>query len=163
MARRTRIELFKEAMKFSAAHFTIFSATKRENLHGHNFTVQAELEGAVSDNGMTFDYAECRRRLIEACMKLNEITLLPGKSPHLTVTEEGGHVIAHFNGERIPFLRRDVMVLPVRNVTCEELSAYLLDDVVRDGAYLSEHDVRHVTVRVLFGPGQSASAEWTAP
>ena len=162
MGRRTKIELFKEAMKFSAAHFTIFSATHRENLHGHNFTVQAELEGAVSDNGMTFDYAECRRKLIEACMKLNEVTLLPGKSPHLTVKEDGGHVIALFHDEQLTFLRRDVLVLPVRNVTCEELSAYLLDGIVRDTSYLSEHDVRHITVKVLSGPGQSASAEWIA-
>lgn len=163
MGRRTKIELFKEAMKFSAAHFTIFSATRRENLHGHNFSVQAELEGAVSENGMTFDYAECRRRLLEACARLNEITLLPAKSPHLTVREEGGHVVALFNDERLTFLRRDVLVLPVRNVTCEELAAYLLDGIVDDKAYLVEHDVRSVTVKVLSGPGQSASAEWTAP
>lgn len=69
---------------------------------------------------------------------------------------------AHFHDERLTFLRRDVLVLPVRNVTCEELSAYLLDGIVRDTGYLSEHDIRRITVKVLSGPGQSASAEWTA-
>ena len=37
--RTTTLELYKEEMKFSAGHFTIFSATERENLHGHNFSV----------------------------------------------------------------------------------------------------------------------------
>jgi hypothetical protein len=41
--RRTVIEIQKEYLHFSAAHFTIFSATVRENLHGHNFHVGAQL------------------------------------------------------------------------------------------------------------------------
>ena len=32
-----RIEIAKQALNFSAAHFTIFSQTEREDLHGHNF------------------------------------------------------------------------------------------------------------------------------
>ena len=31
----------KESHKFSAAHYTIFSATERERLHGHNYSVSA--------------------------------------------------------------------------------------------------------------------------
>ena len=52
----TRIELFKESMNFSAGHFTIFSETERENLHGHNFSVYAIFESEVIENGMTFNY-----------------------------------------------------------------------------------------------------------
>ena len=39
----TTINICKEALKFSGAHFTIFSATDRERLHGHNFRVRAEV------------------------------------------------------------------------------------------------------------------------
>ena len=35
----TTIEISKEYLHFAAAHFTLFSATERENLHGHNFQV----------------------------------------------------------------------------------------------------------------------------
>ena len=35
----TTIGLQKKNMKFSVGHFTIFSATKRERLHRHNFNV----------------------------------------------------------------------------------------------------------------------------
>ncbi|EQD50251.1 hypothetical protein B1A_13514, partial [mine drainage metagenome] len=36
--RSVEVDLSKERMKFSAGHFTVFSASERENLHGHNFT-----------------------------------------------------------------------------------------------------------------------------
>ena len=43
----TTIELHKEAMKFSAGHFTIFGPDRREPLHGHNFTVKAEITAEI--------------------------------------------------------------------------------------------------------------------
>ena len=42
-----RIELSKEYLNFSAGHFTIFSATERENLHGHNFQVRGAVTAAI--------------------------------------------------------------------------------------------------------------------
>jgi 6-pyruvoyltetrahydropterin/6-carboxytetrahydropterin synthase len=162
MARRTRIELHKEAMKFSAGHFTIFSATRRENLHGHNFTVHVEIDGLVSDNGMTFDYGGCKKLLIDTCHALNEVVLLPARSPHLAIDEADGQVVARFADERMVFLKRDVKLLPVRNVTCEELAGYLLAGVVETMTAESEHAVNRVVVKVSSGPGQSASAEWEA-
>ena len=43
MTRLSTIEIYKENMKFSAAHFTIFSDTHREHLHGHNYTAHVAL------------------------------------------------------------------------------------------------------------------------
>ena len=43
----TTLELCQEEMKFSAGHFTILSATERERLHGHNFTVYVAITGVV--------------------------------------------------------------------------------------------------------------------
>ena len=162
MQRRAKIELFKEAMKFSAGHFTIFSATKRENLHGHNFSVHVEIVALVSDNGMTFDYGVSKKKLEALCFSLNEIVLLPTRSPYLRVHEEAGRVIARFADEELVFLARDVRLLPIRNVTIEELAAYLLEAVVADVSAEPAHGVSSVAVRVLSGPGQSARVEWEA-
>ena len=52
----TTIEITKDYLHFSAAHFTIFSATQRENLHGHNFDVSCSLDTVVGPNGLAFDY-----------------------------------------------------------------------------------------------------------
>ncbi len=52
MEQLTTIEVSKEYLKFSAAHFTIFSATERERLNGHNFRVSAKITEPVGPNGM---------------------------------------------------------------------------------------------------------------
>jgi 6-pyruvoyltetrahydropterin/6-carboxytetrahydropterin synthase len=161
--RRTKIELFKEEMKFSAGHFTIFSATHRENLHGHNFSIHVEIEALVSENGMAFDYGESKKRLFALCRSLNEIVLLPSRSPHLRIREEEGRVIACFADEELIFLKRDVLLLPIRNVTLEELADYLLGTIVADVTREPAHGVSAVAVRAFSGPGQSARMEWAAP
>lgn len=156
----TTIELFKEAMKFSSGHFTIFSATERERLHGHNFGVYCALTGEVDDNGMLADYGPYKRGLIELCRGLNEYFLLPGESPHLRVETDGERLTARFGGEAIPFLAKDVRVLPVRNVTLEELARYLTGEVTADRERLVRDRIHEVLVKVSSGPGQFASHRW---
>lgn len=148
-------------MKFSAAHFTIFSATERENLHGHNFTVHVEFTASVTENGITVDYRKTRKKLTELCHTLNEIVLLPTQSPHLRIETDEKRVKAYFADEELIFLKRDVKLLPLRNVTIEELASYLLDIVVAEMANGGESSVTAIAVRVLSGPGQSARVQWS--
>lgn len=157
---RTTIELFKEEMKFSAGHFTIFSATERERLHGHNFTVYVAITGRVDDNGLMAEYGTFKQLLFEACRSLNEYFLLPGRSPHLKIREQGEHLYARYDGVDIPFLRGDVKVLPVRNVTIEELARYFAEQLAEDERF-SGDGVDGLLVKVASGPGQWASYEWT--
>ena len=51
MTRITTLHIDKESHKFSAAHYTIFSATERERLHGHNYSVSARIVAPMGDNG----------------------------------------------------------------------------------------------------------------
>ena len=96
-ARLARIEVAKQAMNFSAAHFTIFSATEREDLHGHNFQLACSVTAPVDDTGLMFDYAIIKRRLRALCDEIDEKMLLPAHSPFLEITDEAGYTIAHFN------------------------------------------------------------------
>lgn len=149
-------------MKFSAGHFTVFSATERERLHGHNFTVAARITSVVGDDGLAVDYGIYKKQLAAMCRAYNEYFLLPERSPHLRVERRGDHVIAHFDGDEIPFLAKDVLVLPVANVTIEELSSLLLSQLVAFRDAERHGQVRALELRVFTGPGQSASARWTA-
>lgn len=159
--RTTTIELFKEEMKFSAGHFTIFSAHERENIHGHNFTVYVAIEGLVDDNGMLADYGGYKRQVIEACKRWNETFMLPGQSPHLRIEHRDfngkPHVIAHFHDEEIPFLPRDVTILPVANVTLEELARLFGEGLCADTRKLDDDHVISLLVKCASGPGQWAS------
>ncbi|MDB3933713.1 6-carboxytetrahydropterin synthase, partial [Luminiphilus sp.] len=50
MTRLTTLHIEKEAHKFSAAHYTIFSATERERLHGHNYFVSVRIVAKMGNN-----------------------------------------------------------------------------------------------------------------
>lgn len=156
----TTIEISKEDIKFSAAHFTIFSASERERLHGHNFAVQLAVTAPVGADGICFSYKDIKTRIRALCDQLDEYTLLPAQSPHLRIVEEGELFIVHFNGEKIPLLKTDTLLLPVRNSTVEEYARYMLGQFIGDGSFVRQRNICEVVVKVSSGPGQSGSSRW---
>ena len=160
MERLTTIELAKEYLKFSAAHFTIFSATERERLHGHNFRVAAELTAPVGENGMCFSYKVFKRKLQDLCDSLDEYLLLPANSPYLEISEEGNSYIIYYGGERMSFLKSDTRLLPMRNATVEEYAQYLLEQLLADVEAMQTYAIRQILIKVSSGPGQWGSSTW---
>ena len=155
----TTIDLFKENMKFSVGHFTIFSATDRERLHGHNFNVNVSIIAEVDHNGMCFDYGIYKSLVEKLCRSWNEYFILPKRSPHLTLIEKGQNIYARFNGEDIPFLKSDVLILDIRNSTVEEFSDLIMRELTANNSQIQEHKIHALEVKVFSGPGQSASAK----
>jgi len=154
-----RIEIAKQALNFSAAHFTIFSATEREDLHGHNWQVECELTSTIDANGLIFDYSIIKRVVKELCDELDEKMLLPETSPYLTIVREEDYLFAEYGDERIPFLYRDVVTLPIANASVEELSHYFLDRILNHPDIVKE-DIRDMTIKISSSPGQNGSASW---
>ena len=155
----TSIDIAKDYLHFGAAHFTIFSATDREDLHGHNFYVTANMDCTIGDDGLAFDYNLVKQALKKLCDGLDEKVLLPERSPHLKLSQEDGYVIARFNGERIPFLPRDVLTLPVRNITVEELANHFLATLLATPT-IAALPILGMEIKVSSGPGQWAGASW---
>jgi 6-pyruvoyltetrahydropterin/6-carboxytetrahydropterin synthase len=158
VTRIATVELHSEEHTFSAGHFTIFSATQREDLHGHNYSVAVSMQVEINDNGMAFDYRFYKRKLLQICQELDRRFLLPSQSKYLTLEDTGDMWIGHFNQERIPFLKRDVVILPICNVTIEELSHWFLERLTQDKDELKLNGVRDITVKVFNGPSQSGAA-----
>lgn len=157
MARQTTLHIDKERHKFSAAHYTIFSARERERLHGHNYSVSARIVAPMGDNGFAADYNVYKQRLDALCERLDEYMLLAGESPHQVITEEGDNYRVSFAGVDMWFLKSDTLVLPIRNATVEEFSFYLLQQLL---AASEGDDLVEVELWVASGPGQRASALW---
>lgn len=155
------IELQKESMKFSAGHTTIFSATERENLHGHMYHVYLGLTTWIEDNGMSFDYRFYKKRIQELCSHLNQTFLMPEFSPFLQHSEDQDYHYFVFNHKKIPFLKEDVTIMPLSNITIEELSRWFVQELIKDTEELSKHNIEKLVVKVFSAPGQSASHEWT--
>ena len=151
------IELHKESMSFSAAHFTIFSATHRENLHGHNYQVSVALELVVGENGLSFDYRDYRYKMNHLCKTLHQGLLIPTLSPYLKVREEGDSVFLEYSDEKMTFLKRDVILIAIRNITVEELSRWFTEQLLKDYDQLLHDHILSVSVKVFSGLGQSGS------
>ena len=157
MERLTTLHIDKENHKFSAAHYTIFSATKRERLHGHNYSVSARIVAPVGDNGFSADYNVYKSRLLALCDSLDEYTLLAGDSPFQDIDEDGLWYRVTFADDEMLFLQSDTLVLPIRNVTVEELSHFLLAKLLVECA---GEDLRELELCVASGPGQRACSVW---
>lgn len=153
MHRKVIIDVENQCLHFSAAHFTIFSATEHERLHGHNYTVRAKVESQIRSKGMAFDYNELKRVLHAECKILDEYTLLPGHSQYLQVKEEGQYYCASFNGQKMLLLKTDTLVLPMENISVEELWHYIIDQLRRD-CLMSSLDIKRMQLSVTSGPGQ---------
>jgi 6-pyruvoyltetrahydropterin/6-carboxytetrahydropterin synthase len=157
MQRLTTLYIDKESHKFSAAHYTIFSATDRERLHGHNYSVSARIVAPMGDNGFSADYNVYKSRLAALCESLDEYMVLAGESPYQKIEEAGACYRVNYAEEEMLFLQSDTLVLPIRNATVEEFSYYLLQGLLRDSA---GDDLQEVELCVASGPGQKGCASW---
>jgi len=160
VARVASLEIHKDELAFSAGHFTIFSATEREQLHGHNYNVSLCIDLTIHENGLSFDYRHYKNKLQVLCDEIDNYFLLPANSPYLKIEDTGEYLMAEFNQKKIPFLKEDVKVLPVTNVTIEELANWLLQNITTNLDELNQHGIHGLTLKVFNGPGQSGGARW---
>ena len=120
------IRLRKESFKFSGSHFTIFSETTAERLHGHNYYVAVDI--AVDDIseplGIAFDFNDVKPTIKHLCDELDEYVLIPESSPNLKIKTSAREVEVVFAKKRYVFPIEDVRLLPLVNLTTEELARY---------------------------------------
>ena len=161
MSRLTTIEISKQYLSFSAAHFTIFSETERERLHGHNYRVSASFQAPVGQNGMTFDYNVFKNKLKEICNSLDEYLLLPEQSPYLRIKDNNKNYEVCYGDEVMTFLKADTLLLPILNTTVEEYSNYILNILLASSKQeIDLYDIRMISIQIGSGDGQSGSTEW---
>ena len=160
MSECATIEFHEGPYRFSAGHFTIFSATERERLHGHNYSLAASITAGMSEPGLTFNYKLFKDKLRELCKHLDRRFLLPQHSPYLTLEEDSDYYFVTFNQEKIPFLKSDVLLLPVANTTLEDLSQWVINQVISDEVFIQRYAISAVTIKVFNGPEQSAKRCW---
>lgn len=158
--RMTVIEIQKENMKFSSAHFTIFSETEREPLHGHNYYLYIGLHTEVVDNGLSYDYRRYKKRAYELCRELTQHVLLPMYSKYLEIKEDDTHYHLRYGQDTMMLMKKDVKLLPICNITVEELSNWFLQRLIEDEEALKRDKIEAIDVKIFTGPGQSGSSHW---
>lgn len=145
-------------LKFSAGHFTIFSATRREPLHGHNYSLEIKMTAEIGEPGITFDYRLFEEKILSLCQQLTWHCLIPTKSPYLKIEDDGEHYEITFDGKSMWLLKTDVVLMPLENVTLETLSRWFVDQLMQDKLFIEAHRIQDVVIKVLNGPYHAAEA-----
>ncbi|MBC8369540.1 MAG: 6-carboxytetrahydropterin synthase [Planctomycetes bacterium] len=123
---RWAIEIEKEYLKFSAAHFLIFPDGSAERLHGHNYRVYCEISGSLSKFGLVIDFTKVKPLIREIVDSLDEQWLIPGDHHELTHEVRSDQVVEVRYRERYYAApSEDIMVLPVNNTSAENLAAFI--------------------------------------
>ena len=113
----------------------------------------------MGNNGFSADYNVYKRRIKALCDKYDEYMLLPEFSPFQTLETAGDEIHATFAGKVLKFPADETWVLPIANVTVEELSHMLLNELL---AAENDPDLVEVELTVSSGSGQAGSAIWIA-
>ena len=123
---RWSIDLHKQNFKFSAAHFLIFPDGSAERLHGHNYRVFVEIDAALSRHGLVIDFGRVKPLVRQMVDELDEHWIVPGEHAVLRVAPlPDGHVEVRYQDRRYTAPAGDVLVLPINNVSAENLATHL--------------------------------------
>jgi 6-pyruvoyltetrahydropterin/6-carboxytetrahydropterin synthase len=162
MAESYRVEVQKEQMVFSAAHFITFGDDICESLHGHNYGVRVAVDGPLNHQAYVVDFIALRDQMLRLTGELDHKVLLPQSHPMIRVTTEGGEAVAQFRDRRWVFPIDNCVVLPVANTTAELLASHFGSHLI---AWL-ERDLKVQVSRVEVGVdenhGQWGIWQWTA-
>jgi 6-pyruvoyltetrahydropterin/6-carboxytetrahydropterin synthase len=159
---RWSIQIDKEYLKFSAAHFLIFPDGSAERLHGHNYRVYVEIDGRLSPEGLVLDFKEVKPVIRELVDSLDEHWLIPGEHPVLTWSErDDGVVEVRYQERYYAAPREDVIVLPINNTSAENFAGWLGGELLgRLRARFPDVWIRILRVMVEETPGQRGVYEY---
>jgi len=160
VVRSAIIELHKEELKFSAGHFMLLSAKERETMHGHDYQIHVTFHTLIQQNGMAFDCRLYKQQLQHICETLDYRFILPSQSDYLKIEEKGDQWLVHFGSETIPFLKKDAILLPICNVTLEELSHWFLQQLTQKETELAKNGIEKIILKVFNGRGESGATSW---
>lgn len=120
------LHLAKPDFKFAAAHFTLFAGREAETLHGHNYRVAVDVEGAQLDGaGLLMEIGPLKRKIRQLCALWDEKILIPVRSAELGIETVGDEMVVRYRARRYVFPAAEVVELPLVNTTIELLAQQL--------------------------------------
>ena len=156
------IQLYKEYFKFSCAHFLIFPDGSKERLHGHNYHVDLEIEGDLTDHGLVIDFNLAKPIVRELCDELDEHWIIPAQHPELKFEHrDDGHTDVVYRECRYRVPTDEVIALPINNTSAENLATWVGRELQgRIAQRFGGSQVRRLRVAVSETPGQRGIYEF---
>jgi len=159
MSEHVEIRIRKEALKFAAAHMTVFPDGTKEALHGHQYqpTLTLGIKDASFESMLPFSDLKSAMKKIAALW--DEKVLLATENPHYQKLRQTKSSLEFTLCKKHYVLPRDeVVLLKTDNITCERLAhAYFefLNSELED--VFAEENVLYVNVYIEESPGQGAA------
>jgi 6-pyruvoyltetrahydropterin/6-carboxytetrahydropterin synthase len=147
------IDGWQTNIRFSSAHL-VFDHEHCQVLHGHSYAIHVKITGDTTPQGLIIDFSELKTKLRKIAEELDHRVLLPEQN--INVKRHGKQVHLTVIGKEYSFPIEDCMLLPMDQVTAENLASYILT-VLMQRVSLPEN-IHEIVIGVDEGPGQGAFA-----
>ncbi len=154
---RHRIVIAREQYKVSCAHMTVFADGTKERLHGHNYAIKLALDVDSIAFADMLPFAPLKAALAKLCADWKEHVLIATKNPHYVQIRDDHELELTLCGDRYVFPRGDVLLLPLDNISVEQLSAHIAEHLRTALATELAPHVTSLEVTVEESPGQGAT------
>lgn len=153
------VRVTKDTLVFSAAHFITFNRNICERIHGHNWRVEAEIEGPLDENHYVFDFIALRDGLQALVQELDHRVLLPDRHPSILVevSQDDREVTARFGDRRWVFPREDCLILPIENTTAELIARWIGQSLTERLKLMQQPGLERLRISVEENFGQWAN------
>lgn len=148
------IRLERNTLRFAAAHFVTYGG-RCESLHGHNYDVMVQIDGALSEDSWVADFSDVKLLVRELCQPLDHKFLLATANPHLAISRADDAYDIHFGDRRYVMPASDIAELEIDNTTAERLAEWLASRLAARLADSGADNVMSITVGVEEMPGQA--------
>ncbi|MCG8346972.1 MAG: 6-carboxytetrahydropterin synthase [Chloroflexales bacterium] len=152
-----QIHVEKDYLGFCAAHFITYDGHQCEMLHGHNYRVRIDIEGAVDENFYVLDFTRVKHMMKRLCDELDHRMLLPLYNSLLELEYSEDSIAVRYKQRRFVFPREDVVLLPIANTTAEMLAQHICRRALEELGKNDTSRLTAITVEVEESIGQSAT------
>lgn len=152
---KIRLNGWDIGIRFVAGHF-LPSIEKCSRLHGHNYALLIEIEGEPGKDGIIMDFIRLKEVAHTIVDSMDHKMLLPSGGSSMDISHSGDQVEVQFSNKRYSFPASDVEILPVENISAENLASYFAKKLVKSGVF--GENISLINVGVAEGRGQEAWA-----
>ncbi|HID47533.1 MAG TPA: 6-carboxytetrahydropterin synthase QueD [Methanothermococcus okinawensis] len=149
-------------LRFSSAHI-VFGHDSCGVIHGHTYYVDVRLNGEpAGEFNFVIDFKVLKKIVKGICKTLDHRLLLPRDHPYLKYTFEGKyiHLVYSYRGckkeYKLPV--EDVLLLPLKGITAEELSLYIGGVIREELLKLEVESIEWIEVTLYEGLGQGITS-----
>jgi 6-pyruvoyltetrahydropterin/6-carboxytetrahydropterin synthase len=144
----------RNRLRFAAAHMATYSG-QLEPLHGHNYALQVEVDGALTADSWVIDFSTLKRLARQICERLDHRFLLQGDSDVLRIEHHENICTVTWNTKSYRFPLEDVAELPIDNTTAERLAEWIGGRLAEELMALGATNLTELRVGVEEAPGQA--------